>query len=201
MQQGKYAQVIIYLDLFDSGTSAVIGPRAIKQYLHYLKLSSCLTLEDGWDTLKAVLEEWQRHFLLMVDIKKTTKMNATESSLLQHVVNNLPRSRVRIALFLGDMDLRDPLRTMKHASSGLDETLIPRWEHYLNRFGHLIGPLWASFAFRTLRTPLVTIPSAIIRLQRHLGRKPSWEKTELLFVEPLTASAHQAKNNPVTKPR
>lgn len=61
-------EVIFYLDLGESDNNDTVPPATISDYLSYLNLPPCKTLEQGWDILRAVLEEWQRPFFLVIDI-------------------------------------------------------------------------------------------------------------------------------------
>lgn len=66
MKMAGHAEVILRLDV--SGglcRDDEARPITIEQYLHYLELPESPSLEKGWDTLKAVLEEWQLPFLFL----------------------------------------------------------------------------------------------------------------------------------------
>lgn len=99
LARAKHAEVILHIDLF-----RMIDPSiTIEGYLQYLGSPNpnFETPKKEWDTLKSVIEEWGRPFLLFINLGYYGEDggDSDKMALLQHICLNLPRSERGFVIF------------------------------------------------------------------------------------------------------
>lgn len=101
MKLAGLAEFILYLDPLHrlDWEDVERSRRTLQQYLRYLELPECASPEKGYDTIRAVWEEWQRPFLLFIDLCPSLFRSEKDIAIAQYVCSNLPRWKKRFVVF------------------------------------------------------------------------------------------------------